>query len=111
MKSVSRGIDRIAVTFNDPNLVANAGLLLVATLVRRLGLEAVCNATIALRGRTGGFQPGRKILTLVHAMVAGASHIDHADMLRAGSTASVLPHRVMAPSTLGTFLLALTDGT
>ena len=39
MKPVSRGIDRIAVTFDDPNLVANAGLLLVATLVRRLGLE------------------------------------------------------------------------
>ena len=110
MKPVSRGIDRIAVTFDDPNLVANAGLLLIATLVRRLGLEALCNATIRLSGRTGGFQPGRKILTLVHAMVAGASHIDHADMLRAGSTASVLPHRVMAPSTLGTFLRAFSFG-
>ena len=104
MKPVSRGIDRIVVTFDDPNLVANAGLLLVATLVNRLGLEDLCNATIRLVGRTGGFQPGRKILTLVHAMVAGASHIDHADLLRAGSTAKVLPHRVMAPSTLGTFL-------
>ena len=111
MKPVSRGIDRIAVTFDDPNLVANAGLLLIATLVRRLGLEALCNATIRLGGRAGGFQPGRKILTLVHAMVAGASHIDHADMLRAGSTAAVLPHRVMAPSTLGTFLRAFSYGT
>jgi hypothetical protein len=111
VKSVSRGIDRIAVTFDDPNLVANAGLLLVATLVRKLGLEDLCNATIRLTGRTGGFQPGRKILTLVHAMVAGASHIDHADMLRAGSTAKVLPHRVMAPSTLGTFLRAFSYGT
>ena len=88
MKPVSRGIDRIAVTFDEPNLVANAGLLLVATLVERLGLEALCDTTIRLSGRTGGFQPGRKILTLVHAMVAGATHIDHADMLRAGSTAS-----------------------
>jgi hypothetical protein len=110
VKAVSRGIDRIAVTFDDPNLVANAGLLLVATLVRKLGLEDLCNATIRLSGRSGGFQPGRKILTLVHAMVAGASHIDHADMLRAGSTASVLPHRVMAPSTLGTFLRAFSFG-
>jgi hypothetical protein len=72
--------------------------------------KALCNATIRLTGRTGGFQPGRKILTLVHAMVAGASHIDHADMLRAGSTASVLAHRVMAPSTLGTFLRAFSFG-
>ena len=31
MTAVSRGIDRIEVTFDDPNLVANAGLLLVAT--------------------------------------------------------------------------------
>jgi len=111
VKSVSRGIDRIAVTFDEPNLVANAGLLLVATLVSRLGLEDLCNSTIRLAGRTGGFQPGRKILTLVHAMVAGASHIDHANMLRAGSTAKVLPHRVMAPSTIGTFLRAFTNGT
>ncbi len=110
MKPVSRGIDRIAVTFDDPNLVANAGLLLIATVVNTLGLEALCNATIRLVGRTGGFQPGRKILTLVHAMVGGATHIDHADMLRAGSTAAVLPHRVMAPSTLGTFLRAFSFG-
>jgi hypothetical protein len=110
VKPVSRGIDRVCVTFDDPNLVANAGLLLVATLVRRLGLEALCNATIRLGGRAGGFQPGRKILTLVHAMVAGATHIDHADMLRAGSTAAVLPHRVTAPSTVGTFLRAFSFG-
>ena len=38
MKPVSRGIDRIAVTFDDPNLVANAGLLLIATLVAKLRL-------------------------------------------------------------------------
>ena len=110
MKPVSRGIDRIAVTFDDPNLVANAGLLLVATLVAKLGLEDLCNSTIRLGTRVGGFQPGRKILTLVHAMVAGASHIDHADMLRAGSTSKVLSHRVMAPSTLGTFLRSFSFG-
>ena len=44
MTSVSRGIDRIEVIFDDPHLVANAGLLLVATLARthppgRLGGE------------------------------------------------------------------------
>jgi len=43
-------------------------------------------------------------------MVAGASHIDHADVLRAGDTGRVLPHRVMAPSTLGTFLRAFSFG-
>jgi hypothetical protein len=70
---VSRGIDRLDVTFDDPNLVANAGLLVVATLSGRLGLEALIDATVRLVGRVGGAQPGRKVLTLVHAMIAGAS--------------------------------------
>ena len=110
MRSVFRGIDRITVTFDEANLVANAGLLLVATLVQRLGLESLLNSTIDLSGRVGGFRPGRKVLTLVHAMVAGATHIDHADLLRAGATAKVLSHRVMAPSTLDTFLRSFTFG-
>ena|SRR5665213_3475124 len=65
---------------------------------------------VRLSGRVGGAQPGRKALTLVHAIVAGGSHIDHADMLRAGAIGSVLSHRVMAPSTLGTFLRSFTFG-
>ncbi len=55
---------------------------------------------------TADTRPGRKVLTLVHAMVVGASHIDHADVLRSGGTERVVAHRVMAPSTLGTFLRA-----
>jgi hypothetical protein len=50
------------------------------------------------------------VLTLVYAMAAGATHIDHADVLRAGATTEVLPHQVMAPSTLGTFLRGFTFG-
>jgi hypothetical protein len=107
---VSHGIDRVDVIFDEPNLVANAGLLLVATLSARLELEALIDSAVRLVGRVGGARPGRKVLTLVHAMIAGASHIDHVDMLRAGSSAAVLSHRVMAPSTLGTFLRAFTFG-
>jgi hypothetical protein len=81
-----------------------------SSLVARLGLEALINSTVRLVGRVGGSRPGRKVLTLVHAMIAGGSHIDHADMLRAGATQGVLSHRVMAPSTLGTFLRAFTFG-
>jgi len=110
VSSVSRGIDRIEVTFDEPNLVANAGLLLVATLVVRLGLERLINEVVDLSGRVGGALPGRKVLTLVHAIAAGGSHIDHADVLRAGATQAVLPHRVMAPSTLGTFLRSFSFG-
>jgi len=107
---VSRSLDRVEVSFDDPNLVANAGLILVSTLTARLGLEAMINATVRLVGIVGGAHPGRKVLTLVHAIVAGASHIDHADVLRSGGTQAVLDHRVMAPSTLGTFLRAFTFG-
>ena len=85
MTRVSHAIDRIDATFDDPNLVANAGLLLVATVTARLGLESLIDATVRLVGKVGGFRPGRKVLTLVHAMIAGGTHIDHADMLRAGS--------------------------
>ena len=101
MTRVSHRIDRIEATFDDPNLVANAGLLLFATLTKRLGLEALIDATVKLVGRVGGARPGRKVLTVVHTLIAGGSHIDHADMLRAGSSDAVLGHRVMAPSTLG----------
>jgi hypothetical protein len=107
---VSRGLDRVGVIFDDANLVANAGLLLVGTLVARLALETLVNQTVRMGGRIGGALPGRKVLTVVHTLVAGGSHIDHADLLRSGNTASVLPHRVMAPSTLGTFMRAFTFG-
>jgi hypothetical protein len=49
-------------------------------------------------------------MTLVHGMLAGADRIDQMNLLRAGSTQMVLGHRVMAPSTLGTFLRAFTFG-
>ena len=110
MSRVSRGLDRIGVSFDDPNLVANSGLLLTATLAGRLGVETLVDSTVRMAGRVGGALPGRKVLTLVHTIVAGGSHIDHAVMLRAGATARVLGHRVMAPSTLGTFLRSFTFG-
>jgi hypothetical protein len=91
-------------------LVADAGLLAPATLWGRLGLEALVNDTVRLVGRTGGFLPGRKVLSLIAAILIGGSHIDHADRLRAGATVKVLGFRVMAPSTLGTFLRAFTFG-
>lgn len=110
MKRVLHRIDRIEVIFDDPNLVSDAGLLLVGTLVLRLDLEALIDSMVRLGRRVGGARPGRKILTLVHSIIGGGSHIDHANKLRAGNTAGVLPHRVMAPSTLGTFLRAFTFG-
>jgi hypothetical protein len=97
---VSRTIDRYEATFDHDGLIANAGLIVVATLMSRLGLEQLANRWV----RTGSFAPGRKLCTLIAGMLAGATHIDHVDVLRAGATQSVLPFKVMAPSTIGTFL-------
>jgi len=72
----------------------------------RLGLEALIDRWV----KTGSSRPGRKILTLVTAMMAGATHIDHVNMLRAGATQRVLPFKVMAPSTIGSFLRGFTFG-
>jgi hypothetical protein len=110
VSEASRAIDGLDVTFDDDSLVANAGLVMVATLAARLRLESLINRAVRLVGRVGGARPGRKVFTLVHTIVAGGSHIDDADVLRAGATQRVLPFRVMAPSTLGTFLRAFTFG-
>jgi hypothetical protein len=102
--------DTLVVGFDDDHAVANAGLLLPATLAQRLGIEQVVDQQVDLGGRPGAHRPGRKLLTLVHAILAGADCIDDADVLRIGSTAEVLGHQVMAPSTIGTFLRSFTFG-
>jgi hypothetical protein len=81
--SVSRSIDRVEAIFDDPTLVADAGLMVPATLMVRLGLESLIDDMVRLVDRVGGAHPGRKILTLVASILAGGSHIDHADRLRA----------------------------
>lgn len=106
MSAVSRRIDRLQATFDHEGIVANAGLLVPATLMARLGLEALIDTWV----KTGSSRPGRKILTVVTAMLAGATHIDHVNVLRAGATEAVLPFKVMAPSTVGTFLRSFTFG-
>jgi Transposase DDE domain group 1 len=100
----------LVVAFDGDHAVANAGLASTATLAERLGAEAVVDELVDLGDRPGHHQPGRKVLTLPHAMVAGGDAIDDADVLRTGRTAQVLGHRVMAPSTLGAFLRSFTFG-
>jgi hypothetical protein len=103
---VSRTIDRYDATFDHDGLISNAGLVVTATLMVRLGLEGLVGRWV----RTGAPNAGRKICTLIAAMLAGATHIDHVDVVRAGATQAVLPFKVMAPSTVGTFLRSFTFG-
>ena len=96
--------DRIRIVFDDHRLVANAGLLLSATLAQHLGLRELVDHHLDLGGAPGRANTGDKMLTLVASALAGGDCIDDADALRAGGTVSVLGCMVKAPSTLGTFL-------
>jgi len=110
MRSSHVVLDQVDVVFDDEHAVASAGLLLPATLAERLGLEQAADQLVDLGDRPGAAHPGRKILTVVHGLLAGGDCIDDVEVLRAGATGSVLGHRVMAASTVGTFLRAFTFG-
>ena len=105
-----RRLDRLEAVFDDERVVANAGVVLAATLCDRLGLEALVDDCVALADSSAGSRAGAKVLSLVHAMLLGADSIDDCDVLRVGETERVLGHRVLAPSTLGTFLRGFTFG-
>ena len=96
--------DRIQIAFDDPRLVANAGLLLPVTLAQHLGLREVVDSHVDLGDAPGRVNPGDKLLTLVASALAGGDFIDDADVLRTGGTAGAIGCVVKAPSTLGTFL-------
>ena len=100
-------LDRIQIAFDDHRLVANAGLMLPATLARRLGLPQLADRCLDLGCAPGRANTGDKLLTLVASAppfsrgqaLAGGDCIDDADVLRTGGTASVLGCVVKAPST------------
>ena len=96
--------DRIQIAFDDHRLVANAGLLLPATLALHLGLSQLVQQRLDLGDAPGRANPGDKIMTLVASALAGGDCIDDADALRAGGAACALGSVVKAPSTLGIFL-------
>ena len=96
--------DRIQIVFDDHRLVANAWLILPATLALRLGLPQLLRKHLDLGGAPGRANTGDKMMTLVASALAGGDCIDDADVLRAGGTARVLGFTAKAPSTLGTFL-------
>ena len=93
--------DRIQIAFDDHRLVANAGLLLPATLALHLGLSQLVQQRLDLGGAPGRANTGDKMMTLVASALAGGDCIDDTDALRAGGTARILGFTAKAPSTLG----------
>jgi len=100
----SHTLDRIDTAFDDDHLVADAGLLLPATLALHLGLRGLVDRFLDLGRAAGRSNVGDKLLTLIMSSLAGGDCIDDAGALRAGGTERVLGFSVKAPSTLGTFL-------
>lgn len=101
----SHVLDRIEVTADDVSLVADAGLILPATLGQRLGLPGLLDTRV-----TAGPNAADKCLTVIHSALAGGDCIDDVAALQAGATAAVLGHRAVAPSTVGTFLRSMSWG-
>jgi len=100
----SHSLDRLGTSFDDDRLVADAGLLLPATLAAHLGLRELVDEQLDLGSAPGRAHAGDKLLTLVMSALAGGDSIDDANALRAGGTGQVLGCAVKAASTLGTFL-------
>ena len=103
--------DRIRIVFDDHRLVANAGLLLPATLARHLGLRELVDSHVDLGDAPGRANTGDKMLTLVASALAGGDCIDDADAMRCGrwdgrcsrlrSQGSVHPRDLPAQLSLG----------
>jgi hypothetical protein len=100
----SHSLDRVDTAFDDDRLVADAGLLLPATLAHHLGLRDLVEAHLDLGEVPGRANVGDKLLTLVMSALAGGDCIDDANALRAGGTSRIVGFSVKAASTLGTFL-------
>jgi len=94
--------------FDEPNLVSSAGLIPVMKLAAHAGLGEL-SAEHLLVPTDKGANAGGKVTALVCGMVAGADSIDDMALLRHGAM-SRLFDQPYAPSTLGSFLRAMSFG-
>jgi hypothetical protein len=101
----------VDVAFDDPNLVADAGLVPVVALAEQIGLPGLVTEHVAITGavNSAGANPAAKVMSLVAGMVAGADSIADTDRLRHAGNGVVFD-QIRAPSTLGSFLRAFTHG-
>ncbi|MGZ5366056.1 MAG: transposase [Mycobacterium sp.] len=102
---------RVDVAFDDPNLVADAGLVPVIALAEQVGLPDLVLDHLAIvdADNSAGANPHCKVMSLVAGMAAGADSIEDIDRLRQTGNRYVFGE-MRAPSTLGTFLRAFSHG-
>jgi hypothetical protein len=101
----------VDVAFDEPNLVADAGLVPVVALAEQVGLPELVTEHVRIvdADNAAGANPAAKVMSLLAGMVAGADSIEDVDRLRRAGN-GLLFDQIRAPSTLGTFLRAFTHG-
>ncbi|WP_397545032.1 IS1380 family transposase [Saccharopolyspora pogona] len=104
----SHSAARVSAVFDDANLVASAGLVPVMRLAERVGLSELVAEGVRVPGSEGA-NADAKVGSIVAGMLTGADSIDDLDVIRHGAMPKLFGG-IRAPSTVGTFLRALTWG-
>jgi hypothetical protein len=99
----SHDLSGVSTTFDEGNLVPNAGLLPAAVLAQRLDLAGLVDSRLILARH--GANSGTKALSVIGSMLAGGDSIDDVAVLRAGASGSLFD-ATRAPSTIGSWLRA-----
>jgi len=94
-------LSRVSVSFDEKNLVPNAGLLPAAVLAQRLDLAGLVDQRLHLVQHSAN--SGAKALSVIGSMLVGGDSIDDVAVLRTGA-ASTLFDGTRAPSTVGSWL-------
>ena len=100
-----QALHKVDAVFDDPNLIASAGLVPVMRLADRAGLHELLQERLSVPSANACV----KAACVVAGMLAGADSIDDLDVLRHGGMSKVVTG-VRAPSTVGTFLRTFTFG-
>lgn len=91
----------LSAVFDEPNLIASAGLVPGVALADRIGLRGLAGEWVTVPGST--WSAGATVMSVVVGMLAGAESIDDLGLLRHGGRGTVFTH-VRAQSTLGSLL-------
>ena len=105
---LSHTLRAVSAVFDEPNLVAAAGLVPAAALAEAAGLARLAGQHLSVPTDKGA-NAGWKVASLVAGMVAGADSIDDLGLLRHGGMGRLFI-AAYAPSTLGSFLRAFAFG-
>lgn len=99
---------RVRASFDDPNLVAGAGLEPLLRLAEGCDLAGIVAERVRIPTDKGSNASG-KVTAIVAGMLTGADSIDDLNVIRHGGMPALFGG-VYAPSTLGEFLRAFSHG-